>query len=110
MDVYSDIGDFMMFSHHWWSIWDDGEIILLLVTFCNLVFFLMNQIGHQNLQIVTNISFPTTVINMNVTIVDTDAFAGNKNWKVYISIYVSHMKLVKTTKLRGSAIILEITQ
>ena len=43
-----------------WPIWDVGDRIVLLVTFCYLV-FLIYQIGHQNLQIVTNIASPTSV-------------------------------------------------
>ena len=64
----------------------------------------MYQIGHQNLQIVTNILSPTSVINMDNTMADTDAGARYKNWKAYLKIYVLFLEMVETAKLRGSAI------
>ena len=61
---FSNIMDFrylvIIISHHWWSIWDDGEKDLLLVTFWYLVFFLWIKSFTKIFKLY--ISSPTTVI------------------------------------------------
>lgn len=46
----------------------------------------MNQIGHQNFQIFTNISSPTTVMNIDVAIVDMEFRRKQKLVSIHFNI------------------------
>lgn len=62
-------------DHQWW---------LIMMTK-----YLKSMIFEKPHQVVTNISFQTNIINMDITNVETNVFARYKIWKVNLIIYVS---------------------